>query len=81
MSRGLLMNKKIETKIIWILFVLLILIGLNGCAKTVSMNTTEEPKVDKEIPTLMKMDAIANALGCMFAPGSCTQEVEKIDEE
>ena len=75
------MNKKIETKIIWILFVLLILIGLNGCAKTVSMNTTEEPKVEKEIPTLMKMDAIANALGCMFAPADCIPAKRKEERQ
>ena len=78
----MLINKKIETKVIWILFVLLIFIGLNGCAKTKGLETSQpDPQVEKklDVPTIMKMEGIANVLGCMFAPGSCEKKVDPVD--
>ena len=72
------MNKSFERKVIWVLFVLLIFLGLKGCAKPTGFETSQpDPQVEKklDVPTIMKMEGIANALGCMFAPGSCEEKV------
>jgi hypothetical protein len=59
------MDKKFERNIIWTLAIILILLGLFGCAK---------PKIDsdkKETVTVLdsigNMEGIADALGCIFA--------------
>ena len=74
------MNKELERYLI--IFLLLILIGLAGCVKkevTTSNNpklpdTVIEPKEEKPstiTDSVGKMEGIANALGCMFAPQTC----------
>jgi hypothetical protein len=56
-----------ERKIIILLTLILIGIGVTNCAKPKINN---DP-VDKEVPTVQKLEAIANVLGCMFAPAEC----------
>ena len=56
-----------ERKIIILLTLILIGIGVTNCAKPKINN---DP-VDKEVPTVQKLEAIANVLGCMFAPEEC----------
>tara|TARA_B100001059_G_scaffold221820_1_gene245173 strand:+ start:247 stop:480 length:234 start_codon:yes stop_codon:yes gene_type:complete len=70
------MNKEFERYLIIIL--LLVLIGLSGCVqKTISTtapDTVIEPKEEKPstiTDSVGKMEGIANALGCMFAPQTC----------
>ena len=72
------MNKELERYLIIILF--LVLIGLSGCVqKTISTtapDTVVEPKEEKPstiIDSVSKMEGIANALGCMFAPQTCDE--------
>lgn len=68
------MNKEFERYLI--VFLLLVLIGLAGCVKKqeIIKNPTLPDAVEQ--PTNMtssvgKMESIANALGCMFAPETC----------
>mgnify|MGYP003650768811 CR=1 FL=1 len=56
-----------ERKIIILLTLILIGIGVSGCAKPKLNN---DP-VDKEVPTVQKLDGIAFVLGCMFDPAPC----------
>ena len=70
------MNKAFALYLIIIL--LLVLIGLSGCVqKTISTtapDTVIEPKEEKPstiTDSVGKMEGIANALGCMFAPQTC----------
>jgi len=56
-----------ERKIIILLTLILIGIGVTNCSKPKINN---DP-VDKEVPTVQKLEAIANVLGCMFAPAEC----------
>ena len=70
------MNKELERYLIIILF--LVLIGLSGCVQktisTTASDTVVEPKEEKPITitdSVSKMEGIANALGCMFAPQTC----------
>jgi hypothetical protein len=68
------MNKEFERYLIIIL--LLILIGLSGCVKKTITDTVIEPKEEKPstiIDSVSKMEGIANALGCMFAPQTCDE--------
>ena len=54
-----------ERKINILLTLILIGIGVSGCAK---------PKVNNvptEMDTIGKLDAISNVLGCMFNPAPC----------
>ena len=68
------MDNKFERNIIWTLAIILILLGVFGCAK---------PNIDadkKETVTVLdsigNMEGIAEALGCMFAPDdpACSKE-------
>ena len=68
------MDNKFERNIIWTLAIILILLGVFGCAK---------PKIDadkKETVTVLdsigNMEGIAEALGCMFTPDdpACSKE-------
>lgn len=70
------MNKEFERYLIIIL--LLVLIGLSGCVqKTISTTApdtvieTKEEKPSTITDSVGKMEGIANALGCMFAPQTC----------
>ena len=56
-----------ERKIIILLTLILIGIGVTNCAKPKINN---DP-VDKEVPTVQNLEAIANVLGCMFDPTPC----------
>ena len=70
------MSKNFERKVIWVLFILLVIIGLKGCAGTkVPVNVKSEQQVEKDVPTIANMEAIANALGCVFAPETCNKKV------
>jgi hypothetical protein len=67
------MNKEFERYLI--VFLLLILIGMSGCAKKhVEMN---HPKQPTTLETIGKLDAIANVLGCMFDPTPCQKKSEE----
>jgi len=73
------MNKEFERYLIIIL--LLVLIGLSGCLQktitTTAPDTVVEPKEEEKPSTITdsvsKMEGIANALGCMFAPETCNK--------
>jgi len=56
-----------ERKIIILLTLILIGIGVTNCAKP---KVNNDP-VDKEVPTVQNLEAIANVLGCMFDPTPC----------
>ena len=56
-----------ERKIIILLTLILIGIGVSACAKP---KLNDDP-VDKEVPTVQKLDGIAFVLGCMFDPAPC----------
>jgi hypothetical protein len=56
-----------ERKIIILLTLILICIGATSCANP---KVNNDP-VDKEVPTVQNLEAIANVLGCMFDPTPC----------
>ena len=67
-------------KFIMLIVLLLLWAGLTGCAKKAVYttnptlpDTVEDPKKNTETLTdsVGKMQGIANALGCMFAPETC----------
>ena len=64
------MNKEFERYLI--VFLLLILIGLSGCAN--KYITADHPKQPTTLETIGKLDAIANVLGCMFDPAPCQKK-------
>ena len=45
-------------------------IGVTNCAKPKVNND----HVDKEVPTVQNLEAIANVLGCMFDPTPCQEK-------
>tara|TARA_B100001123_G_C15047307_1_gene922098 strand:- start:189 stop:428 length:240 start_codon:yes stop_codon:yes gene_type:complete len=76
------MNKNFEKKVIWLLFILLIVIGLNGCTYTIKPKISQPDPVvkkEKDVPAIFKMESIANALGCVFAPESCKNKDDEIE--
>ena len=64
------MTKEFERYLI--IFLLLILIGLSGCAK--KHIAADHPKQPTTLETIGKLDAIANVLGCMFDPTPCQKK-------
>ena len=64
------MSKEFERYLI--VFLLLILIGLSGCAK--KHIAADHPKQPTTLETIGKLDAIANVLGCMFDPAPCQKK-------
>ena len=64
------MNKEFERYLI--VFLLLILIGMSGCAK--KHIEADHPKQPTTLDTITKLDAIANVLGCMFDPTPCQKK-------
>ena len=64
------MSKEFERYLI--IFLLLILIGLSGCAN--KYITADHPKQPTTLETIGKLDAIANVLGCMFDPAPCQKK-------
>tara|TARA_Y100000817_G_scaffold170432_1_gene133152 strand:- start:240 stop:452 length:213 start_codon:yes stop_codon:yes gene_type:complete len=68
------MDKKMERFLITALILILLGIGLSGCGtKTILI---EEVKQPTEIDTIGKIPGIVNALGCMFAPNTCSNTEE-----
>ena len=71
------MSKEFERYLI--VFLLLILIGLSGCAN--KYITADHPKQPTTLETIGKLDAIANVLGCMFDPAPCQEKKEEYKPE
>ena len=73
------MDKKLERKIIWTLAILLILVGLTGCINK-PLKIISGPVEDKVLftDTISNIPAIAEILGCMFAPNrpNCDKELK-----
>ena len=62
-------DKKMERNIIWTLAIILILIGLFGCAKPqIDADGQKKPVTITE--SISNMGAIGDILGCMFAPNN-----------
>jgi len=59
-----------ERKIIILLTLILIVIGVTGCAKP-KINT-----VPTEMDTIGNLEAISTVLGCMFNPAPCQDKKE-----
>ena len=72
------MDKKLERNTIWTLAIILIIIGLTGCIKPLTI--ISKPVEEKLLltDTIGNMPAIAEILGCMFAPNSpsCDKELK-----
>ena len=71
------MSKEFERYLI--VFLLLILVGLSGCAKT--HVTADHPKQPTTLETIAKLDAIGKVLGCMFDPTPCQKKKELAETE
>ena len=73
------MDKKLERNIIWTLAVLLLVLGLTGCAMK-PLTVISKPIEEKLLltDTISNMPAIAEILGCMFAPNrpNCDKELK-----
>ncbi len=68
------MNKEFEKYLI--IFLLLLLLGLGACANKKLSGTAGDPAkpaTDTITDSVGKMESIADALGCMFAPETCKQ--------
>ena len=77
------MDKKLERNIIWTLAIILILVGLIGCAKP-KVNGDYAPKEKVTITdSIGNMGAIGKALGCMFGSGDpiCDKKSKDLDED
>ena len=72
------MDKKLERNIIWTLAIILILIGLTSCIKPLTVNSKPVEEKILITDTIGNMPAIAEILGCMFAPNSpaCDKELK-----
>jgi|TARA_B110000285_G_C14809955_1_gene461498 hypothetical protein len=57
-----------ERKIIILLTLILICIGATSCAKP---KVNNDPVEEENIPTVQRLESIANVLGCMFDPTPC----------
>ena len=71
------MDKKLERNIIRALTIILILIGVFGCA-SVKPITNIKTKEITTLDTISKIPTIVSVLGCMFAPGSpnCDKDIK-----
>tara|TARA_R110000772_G_scaffold196775_1_gene307566 strand:- start:265 stop:513 length:249 start_codon:yes stop_codon:yes gene_type:complete len=73
------MDRELERYIITGLVLILLVLGLSGCgANTIQVIEEEQieaiQKQEAEVPTVQKLEGIAHALGCMFAPASCQEK-------
>ncbi len=76
------MNKEFERYIIVILFVILLLTGLSGCAKPkVNTEGLDKNKVPTELETIGKLEAIGTVIGCMFDPKPCEEKRKELENE
>ena len=75
------MDKKLERNIIWSLAIILIVLGLTGCASA-PLKVMSKPVEDKILltDTIGNMPKIVDALTCMFAPNSPTCDKELKDK-
>ena len=73
------MDKKLERNIIWTLAIILIVLGLTSCAMK-PLTIISKPVEEKLLltDTISNMPAIAEILGCMFAPNrpNCDKELK-----
>ena len=73
------MDKKLERNIIWTLAIILLVLGLTNCAMK-PLTVISKPVEEKILitDTIGNMPAIAEILGCMFAPNSpaCDKELK-----
>ena len=71
------MDKKLERNIIWTLAILLLVLGLTNCAMK-PLTVISKPVEEKLLltDTISNMPAIAEILGCMFAPNRPTCDIE-----
>ena len=73
------MDKKLERNIIWTLAILLLVLGLTNCAMK-PLTVISKPVEEKLLltDTISNMPAIAEILGCMFAPNNpnCDKELK-----
>ncbi len=67
------MNKEFERYLI--VFLLLVLIGVSGCAK--KHVEADHPKQPTTLETIANLDAISTVLGCMFDPAPCQKKSEE----
>ena len=61
------MDKKLERNIIWTLAIILIALGLFGCAKPKIDADKKEPTA---LDTIGNMDVIVDVISCTFKPSS-----------
>ena len=73
------MDKNLERNIIWTLAILLLVLGLTNCAMK-PLTVISKPIEEKLLltDTISNMPAIAEILGCMFAPNrpNCDKELK-----
>ena len=73
------MDKKLERNIIWTLAIILLVLGLTNCAMK-PLTVISKPVEEKLLltDTISNMPAIAEILGCMFAPDrpNCDKELK-----
>ena len=73
------MDKKLERNIIWTLAIILLVLGLTNCAMK-PLTVISKPVEEKLLltDTISNMPAIAEILGCMFAPNrpNCDKELK-----
>ena len=69
------MDKNLERKIIWTLAIILILVGLMGCANP-TVNADQPTKKESILSSVGNMGAIGEALGCIFGSSDpiCTKK-------
>ncbi len=68
-----------ERKIILLLVLILLLLGLSGCAKPQIEH--DHPKQPTTLETIGKLDAIGKVLGCMFDPTPCQEKKKEYTPE
>ena len=73
------MDKNLERNIIWTLAIILLVLGLTNCAMK-PLTVISKPVEEKLLltDTISNMPAIAEILGCMFAPDrpNCDKELK-----
>jgi hypothetical protein len=72
------MDKKTERNIITVLVLILIVLGLSGCAK--KNIEADHPKQPKLLETISNIPSISIAIGCVFAPWSEECKKDKKDK-
>ena len=71
------MDKETIRGLLYVMFAAIFLFVILGCAKKPAppLIVQAEPSIEKsyELETIGKMESIADALGCVFAPQSCSK--------